>query len=161
MTRKILSLASLLIICSLAEGWALAQTTTPSGSFSYALDVGGTSQLFTICSGLGATHKFTNTVLKLDNGNTQNVTDVELQPLIITLKRPVGPDLLLWRWFDQVEMNPKIPPKRNGSIQMFNQSTKALIARWEISNAWPVGLTIDEEGNEAIILVVESITRTR
>ena len=159
MTRKILSLASILVICSLAQGRALAQTTTHGESFSYVLDIGGQSQLFTICSGLGGTN---NVTMLLDtSSNSRFIAKVELQPLKIAFKRPVGPDLSLWKWFEQFEMNPKIPPKRNGSIQMFNQSTKALIARWDIINALPLGLTIDEEGNEVVVFVVDSITRTR
>lgn len=163
MTRKSLFIASILFICALAQdrGFAqdkgFAQTTTKSNGFSYVLDIAGSAQLFTSCSDLGRTIKVTTKVPSSVVSFNIPGYQVELQPPKITLKRPIGSDLQLWVWFEAVQVGSLTAAKKTASIRMINTSTKQAIGHWRLENAWPASLSIDEEGNEVVILVADSV----
>ena len=75
----------------------------------------------------------------------------------ITLKRGMTKSLTLWKWFDAVQAGNWKEQRRNGSLNIYDQSG-TVQARFEFEQAWPTSYVLADvsaSGNEVEIEEME------
>ncbi|MFN8529046.1 MAG: phage tail protein [Anaerolineae bacterium] len=138
-----------------------ARGSDPLIGFSFSLDVSGKiAGYFTEVSGLSSETEVVE----------HKVTDPSGRDLIqkipgrtkfgdITLKRGITADMDMWTWRNQVESGDIGGARVNCTITMYDQALTP-IAKWDLTNAWPVkisGPSMQSDGNN---FGVEELTLT-
>jgi phage tail-like protein len=138
-----------------------ARSTDPLIGFSFSLDISGkVAGYFTEVSGMASEsevveHKITDPsgrdVIQKIPGRSK-FSDV-------TLKRGITSEMDMWKWRGQVEKGDIAGARVNATITMYDQALTP-IAKWNLTNAWPVkisGPSLQSDGNN---FGVEELTLT-
>ncbi|MDX2161444.1 MAG: phage tail protein [bacterium] len=138
-----------------------ARASDPLIGFSFSLDISGKiAGYFTELSGLSSEtdiveHKVTDPAgrdfIQKIPGRTKYGD--------ITLKRGITDVMDMWKWRQQVEKGDIVGARVNCTITMYNQALEP-IAKWNLTNAWPVkisGPSLQTDGNN---MGVEELTLT-
>jgi phage tail-like protein len=141
----------------------------PLLGFNFALDLSGAIQgYFTEVSGIGSENEVIDhkVVTKKGVEVIQRIPG-RLKWGDIVLKRGITSNMDLWDWRKQVEDGKVTDARKNGSIVMFDQSSKE-VARWNFVNAWPSKISgpapkadSNEIGIEELTIVHEHIERAK
>ncbi len=130
------------------------------GAFFQVEVEGRWSGIFKTCSGIGSNNElFEQKVGAGDKGGQGNVMKVpaRLHWHDITLTRGLTGDTKLWAWRQEVVVGKVAGARQKCTVTLMNQEGKP-VAVWELTNAWPIDLTIGMKGSNE--LVTEEVTIT-
>jgi phage tail-like protein len=113
-----------------------AQTEDPLLGFHYALELDGTvAGFFTEVSGIGSEHEIIEHKVVEKGHETVRKLPGRLKWQDITLKRPTGSELAVWRW-RQMVIDGLQEARKDGAIVVINPEGDE-VARWHFENGWP------------------------
>ena len=123
---------------------------------------------FQECTGLGSENEVVEYKASTDSGSyVLKYVPGRMKYNKVNLKRGITAAMDMWTWRKLVEEGQVIAARKNGSIKMFSTDGQ-LVARWDITNAWPSKLTgptadakSSQPGIEELEIVFEGYERVQ